>query len=165
MKALNTYLKEGFYSNTNTGADALKESILQLVLDNTNIKSNNIIINDDLTIDIKGGCKITNEDIKSIKDEIGQFRVVNGDFYCPNCNNLTTLEGAPKECNGFNCSNCKKLTSLKGAPEKCKEFNCSYCYNLITLEGAPKNCKIFNCRNCKNLKSLEGAPKNCEINK
>ena len=50
--------------------------------------------------------------------------IVTGYFYCNN-NNLTSLEGAPKEVGGgFYCSS-NNLTSLEGAPKKVGgSFNC-----------------------------------------
>ena len=52
--------------------------------------------------------------------------VYEGSFSCTN-NNLTSLEGAPREVKGdFNCSD-NNLTSLEGAPREVKgDF---YCYN------------------------------------
>ncbi len=73
--------------------------------------------------------------------------------------NITSLEGAPRECNVFFCNGCKSLTSLKGAPSKCEIFGCVECDSLMSLEGAPQECSDFNCQLCGNLKSLEGAPK------
>ena len=87
----------------------------------------------------------------------GAPREVRGDFYCM-YNQLTTLEGAPLEVGGiFSCRN-NQLTTLEGAPlEVGADF---YCDNnqLTTLEGAPQ--KVggdFNCYN-NQLTTLEGAP-------
>jgi hypothetical protein len=66
-----------------------------------------------------------------------QFRKVAENFYCF-CNNLSSLEGAPKEVGrGFDCSN-NKLTSLEGAPQEVGGI--FYCSNnkLTSLEGAPQ---------------------------
>ena len=92
----------------------------------------------------------------------GAPKEVKGYFVCSDCKNLTTIEGAPKKCKFFNCSWCPKLTSLEGAPKEVKEFfDCSYCNKLTSLKGAPKKIRgVFNCTNCKNLTSLEGAPEN-----
>ena len=53
-------------------------------------------------------------------------------------NNLTTLQGSPREVGGhFYCNN-NKLTSLQGSP---REVGVGfYCYNnnLTTLQGAPR---------------------------
>ena len=81
-----------------------------------------------------------------------------GGFYCYN-NQLTTLDGAPKEVGGdFYCSN-NQLTTLDGAP---KEVGGGfYCYNnqLTTLDGAPKEVGGgFYCSN-NQLTTLDGAPK------
>ena len=104
--------------------------------------------------------------------------IVKGDFFC-SYNQLTSLEGAPKEVGVyFSCSNnqltslegvskevggdfvCShnQLTSLKGAPEKVGgSFYCSH-NQLTSLEGAPKELGWnFNCSS-NQLTSLEGAP-------
>ena len=87
--------------------------------------------------------------------------IVTGDFYCSD-NNLTSLEGAPKEVTGcFNCY-CNNLTSLEGVPKEVGGyFNCSD-NNLTSLEGAPKEVGGGYYCNYNNLTSLEGAPKEVE---
>ena len=92
---------------------------------------------------------------------VGAPQKVNGQFNCVQCDNLTSLEGAPKEVGGvFNCRYCENLKSLEGAPKEVgSHFSCERCPNLTSLKGAPKIVNGgFNCSNCKNLKSLEGAP-------
>ena len=69
-------------------------------------------------------------------------------FYCNNCKNLKSLEGAPKTCINFDCTFCDSLTNLIGAPEHVDtEFNCSYCKNLSSLEGIRwKSVHHFSCK-------------------
>ena len=84
--------------------------------------------------------------------------IYEGNFDCNN-NNLTSLEGAPKEINGsFDCSN-NNLTSLEGAPKEINGyFDCSN-NNLTSLKDAPKKINgSFDCYN-NNLTSLEGLSK------
>jgi hypothetical protein len=92
-----------------------------------------------------------------------------GDFRCYN-NQLTSLDGAPKEVGGdFSCSY-NQLTTLDGAPKEIGgDFNCSY-NQRTTLDGAPKEIGgDFHCYN-NQLTSLDGAPKeiggnfNCSSN-
>ena len=66
-------------------------------------------------VDVKGDFVCRHCGIKTL---LGiKFGVVSGSFYCSH-NNLTSLEGAPREVGGkFTCSN-NPLTSLKGAPER-----------------------------------------------
>ena len=88
----------------------------------------------------------------------GAPREVGRDFICFS-NKLTSLEGAPEKVGGnFDCSH-NKLTSLEGAPERVGgDFNCAY-NNLTSLEGAPREVgKDFSCGHNK-LTSLEGAPR------
>ena len=87
--------------------------------------------------------------------------VVIGDFYC-SCNNLTSLQGAPKSVGGcFYCNN-NNLTSLQGAPKSVEGyFDCTN-NNLTSLQGAPQSIEgNFYCYN-NNLTSLQGAPKSIE---
>jgi hypothetical protein len=86
-----------------------------------------------------------------------RFKKVTQDFWCVH-NNLTSLEGAPKEVGGnFFCDH-NNLTTLEGAPIKVgKVFNCCN-NNLTSLKGAPKEVGgIFWCLG-NPLNSLEGAP-------
>jgi len=93
-------------------------------------------------------------------DELPDFSEweVQGDFLC--CGNqLTSLNGAPKEVGGdFNCSY-NQLTSLNGAPQRVGEsFYCDE-NQLTSLNGAPKEVgRNFNCSD-NQLTSLNGAPK------
>ncbi len=97
-----------------------------------------------------------------------KFRVTS-DFGCSD-NRLSSLEGCPREVNGFfDCSN-NQLTSLEGAPERVSDiFDCSS-NKLTSLEGAPQEVDTFDC-NSNRLTSLKGAPRrisgsfNCYYNK
>ena len=90
------------------------------------------------------------------------FGTVIGHFNCSECEELISLEGAPKEVGGsFCCSNCPNLTSLVGAPEEVGgSFSCNNCPKLTSLEGAPEKVgRNFSCQKTS-IKSLEGAPIN-----
>jgi 2'-5' RNA ligase len=128
---------------------------------------------------IKGDVNIGHKNLKKITDifDFSKYKVT-GDFFC-HSNQLTSLQGAPKEVGGnfycdhtqltslqgapqevggsFNCNN-NQLTSLQGAPQKVGGyFNC-YNNQLTSLQGAPKEVGgIFNCYN-NQLTSLQGAP-------
>ena len=66
-----------------------------------------------------------------------KFGKVSGEFDCSH-NNLTTLEGVPKEVSGnFICDD-NNLTSLKGMPKEIVGYFDCGSNNLTTLEGAPK---------------------------
>ena len=124
---------------------------------------NEYIINDDLTINVKGHVSLNYYNKKELPKYI-QFNKVCGDFEI--CfSDIISLKGAPKECREFNCSDCYNLTSLEGAPTKCEEFYCSDCYNLTSLEGAPTKCKEFDCRNCKCNFTEEDVRKVCDAKK
>ena len=113
-------------------------------------------------IDVLCDIEVSNKTITSLSNNLFKFNTITGNFDCRGCNNLTSLEGAPKEVKGyFNCNRCNNLTSLEGAPKEVKKyFNCSRCNNLISLEGAPKEVnEYFDCGDCEKLESLEGAPK------
>ena len=95
---------------------------------------------------IESGVYLDNLYLKELPEFLKDV-VINGNFYCSD-NNLTSLEGCPKEINGnFNCSD-NKLSSLKHCPKEVKgNF---YCFNnkLSSLKHCPKIVKgSFNCFN------------------
>lgn len=120
---------------------------------------------------------------KQLTNELFEWGVIEGDFICSDCENLTSLKGAPEKVEGwFVCSNspitslkgapkevggafyclgCEKLTSLEGAPKTVGgDFCCSKCDKLTTLKGAPKTVgEDFRCHKCPNLHSLDGIGK------
>jgi len=108
-------------------------------------------------VDVGGGFYCTRQNLTDFKGV--RFGKVDRDFDCSE-NELTSLEGAPREVKGtFNCSE-NDLTSLKGAPRDVKgNFDCSY--NELTslkVEGTPPSVgHYFDCSRNK-LTSLEGAP-------
>ena len=106
---------------------------------------------------------VKNQNITSLTNNSFVWVYIRKDFKCSWCENLTSLEGAPKKVGGnFTCSYCKSLTSLKDCPSIVagKEFFCSYCESLTSLKGAPKEFRgCFFCTHCHSLTSLEGAPK------
>lgn len=115
----------------------------------------NYIINEDGSIDVDGSVYLYDEGLTKLPLKFGK---VTGEFNCSR-NQLTSLEGCPKEVGGFfSCFN-NKLTTLKGAPEKVGgNF---YCFDnkLTTLEGAPKEVGGGFWCSYNGLTSLEGAPK------
>ena len=87
---------------------------------------------------------ISNFNLKTLKDL--NVSIVDGYFICDN-NQLTSLEGAPKEVRGgFSCSY-NQLTDLIGAPKVVNgDFYCSY-NQLTSLDGAPNIVtESFSCR-------------------
>ena len=99
---------------------------------------------------------------KKLTNDLFEWGEIYGDFDCPRCDKLESLEGAPKWVGGaFTCCGCPKLKSLKGAPEVVGGwFTCAECGELKNLEGAPRKVNgDFFCSRCPKLESLEGAPK------
>jgi hypothetical protein len=105
-------------------------------------------------VDVDGDVYLSHRRLTKLPLKFGR---VSGNFDCRN-NNLTTLEGAPKEVVGdFSCYN-NKLTTLEGAPKEVGGY--FWCSNnkLTTLEGAPKEVGgNFWCRN-NNLTTLDHMP-------
>jgi hypothetical protein len=108
-------------------------------------------------IDVDGNFDCSGQGLTDFKGV--RFGTVGRNFRCGN-NQLTSLEGAPKEVGGgFSCYD-NQLTSLEGSPKKVGGggFNCDG-NQLTSLEGAPK--KVggggFSCTN-NQITSLEGAP-------
>ena len=60
------------------------------------------------------------------------------------CNDLISLEGAPKKVGwNFNCNQCDNLESLKGAPKEVGwNFYCWGCENLKIADSDRKKYKI-----------------------
>jgi hypothetical protein len=115
----------------------------------------NYTINPDGTVDVDGGVHLSGEGLKKLPLKFGKVSV---SFYCDR-NQLTTLEGAPKEVGGrFDCSY-NQLTTLEGAPKVVGGyFDCSN-NQLTTLEGSPKEVGGgFDC-DYNQLATLKGAPK------
>lgn len=138
-----------------------KKVIENWIKDNYNF-SGKLTISDDFVVDCDNYVYVKNRYITSLTNGLFRWGSVGRDFYCSCCENLKSLEGAPKEVNGsFNCSLCNGLVNLEGGPEIVgKDFYCRCCENLKSLEGAPKEINgSFNCIQCVRLGSLEGAPK------
>ena len=96
---------------------------------------------------------------KSILSVMGkQEDQVAGDFSCYN-NNLTSLEGSPKEVGGIFFCSYNNLTSLEGSPKEVGgNFSC-YHNKLTSLEGSPKEVGgNFDC-SCNKLTSLRNIHK------
>ena len=121
-------------------------------------------LNSDGTYDVVGTVNFDNYNLddsnRFIKDGklTIKFNKVTGNFWCGH-NQLTSLEGCPKEVGGdFHCDN-NKLSSLEGGPEKVGgDFYCHY-NELTSLNGCPKEIGgDFDCYTNK-LTTLKGAPK------
>lgn len=113
----------------------------------------NYTINTDLSVDVDGNIDFRFADLKIIPAKFGK---VTGSFNCSN-QQLTTLQGCPKEVGGdFYCYN-NNLTSLEGAPKEVGgDFSCEN-NKLETLQGCPRDIGgEFNCSKNPHLKSLDG---------
>ena len=79
-----------------------------------------------------------------------KFGKVSGDFECSECENLTSLEGSPREVGGnFDCSGCKNLTSLEGCPREVGGiFYCYDCGTHFTKDDVKKLCHCRGGINC-----------------
>ena len=103
----------------------------------------NYTISSDGSIDVDGDVNLI--DINLDKLPL-RFNRIGGNFYCNN-NQLTSLEGAPKEVGGFFDCRYNQLTSLEGAPKEVGGFFDCNNNKLTSLEGAPKSVgTYFNCR-------------------
>ena len=121
-----------------------------------------LTITDDFIVNCTGDVSVENINIDSLTNGLFRWGDIRGNFNCEECENLTSLEGAPKKVGGsFYCSDCVKLKTLEGSPVYVGgNFYCSCCEKLISLEGAPKKVGAgLYCNGCINLKSLKGAPK------
>ena len=114
----------------------------------------NYVINDDLSVDVDGGVKISNKQLAKIPVK---FRNVSGDFYCYD-NTLTSLEHCPSFVGGdFLCST-NKLTSLEHCPIFVGGLFSCCLNNLTTLKHCPTSVGGgFSCYS-NYLTSLEHCP-------
>ena len=132
IKKFQEYFKES------TSFPTSEDQIVQLC---ERYKIKNYSINPDLSIDVEGSVSLNNLKLSSLPL---RFSRVGGSFYC-SYNQLTTLEGSPREVGGgFYCYN-NHLTTLEGGPREVEGyFDCRY--NLLTtLEGSPREVKYFYC--------------------
>jgi hypothetical protein len=112
-------------------------------------------VNAEGLVDVEGDFKFSYQILSDLKGV--RFGKVSGNFYCSG-NNLTSLEGAPREVKGSFWCQRNKLPSLVGAPEKVDgDFDCSE-NKLTSLEGAPGVVSGDFWCNDNSLTSLEGAP-------
>ena len=94
----------------------------------------NYSINPDLSIDVEGSVDLYNLKLSSLPL---RFSRVGGGFFCQN-NNLTTLEGGPREVGGHFVCFSNRLTTLEGGPREVGGyFDCSS-NRLTTLDGGPR---------------------------
>ena len=141
-----------------------KKQVESWIRDNYRIYGN-LTISDDLVVDCSGRVSVKNRNIESLTNGLFRWGYVGKMFDCSGCNNLKTLEGAPKEVGmHFWCNACDGLETLEGAPEEVNgNFDCSGCNNLKTLEGSPKKVGgYFSCSYCKNITTLKCSPKKVE---
>jgi hypothetical protein len=114
----------------------------------------NYTINTDGSIDVADDVMLSEYDLDTLPLK---FNKVSGSFYC-NKNNLTSLEGCPKEVGlHFNCMN-NSITSLIGCPTIVNGFFMCKSNHLTSLEGCPITIgKSFACA-YNALTSLKYAP-------
>ena len=113
----------------------------------------NYTINNGL-VDVDGDVDLSNKNLTKLPIKFGN---ITGHFYCSS-NQLTTLEGCPKEVGGgFYCPD-NQLTTLEGAPESVGgNFLCEV-NKLTSLEGCPKSVGgYFNC-SINNIYKLDFVP-------
>ena len=122
----------------------------------------NYIINDDLTIDVKGNINLYNRGLDKFPDYI-KFGRVGGYFSCYN-NKLVSLEGCPVSVGGsFDCSD-NHLVSLEGCPSSVSGYFSCRNNQLVSLEGCPGSVGgMFDCRNNKKQFSKEEVKKVCKV--
>ena len=142
-----------------------KRIIRDWIKDNCETKGK-LTISDDFVVDCAGHVSVKDKSITSLTGNLFHWGNIGGNFSCSNCNNLISLERAPKKVGGdFSCIACKKLTSLEGAPKEVGgNFSCTDCKNLKTLKGAPEKIKDYLwCEGCKNLKLTDSDYKKYKI--
>ena len=127
----------------------------------------NITISDDFVVSCTRNVTVKNKSITSLTNGLFSWGEVDGFFDCSECDNLISLEGAPKMVMGyFTCDNCDNLTSLEGAPKEVSNFYCRNCNKITSLKGAPEWVGgSFYCGGCPNLKITKSDSKKYNLKK
>lgn len=168
MKNLKDFIKESMLDENSEEfvQDAVKANIEKFIKSNYDEITGELTFRTDnsgkIIVDCSKNVSTYNKKITHLTDGTFEWGKVDGDFTCYECDNLESLEGAPKEVGrGFNCGDCRNLKSLEGGPQKVDgDYECYGCISLKTLEGAPEELSgSFFCGACDGLKTLEGAPK------
>jgi hypothetical protein len=134
----------------------LFESMTEIEVEKNCKKYNitNWTLNPDGTVDVNDSANLSDQGLSKLPLKFGR---VTGNFWC-SYNQLTSLEGCPKEIGeDFSC-HYNQLTSLEGCPTEIGgDFFCSY-NQLTTLEGCQTEIGgSFWCSK-NQLTSLEGCP-------
>ena len=161
MKPLKDTLNESLLDDEDELFDRNYKTLIELwIKENYKIHGTLKIYKDTLgfVVDSNDDVEVTNKDIKSLTNGMFQWGEIIGRFNCDKCKKLTSLKGAPNECDNFYCFECTELRTLEGAPNECVWFKCSGCIKLTSLKGVPSKCDSFNCSKCTELRSLEGVP-------
>lgn len=143
------------------GSNDNKSLVKNWIMDKYEI-GGDLTISDDFVVDCNGDVEVIDYSIESLTNGLFKWGTIDGNFCCSGCENLKSLEGAPKKVIGvWDCYRCSSLVNLKGGPEYVGEdFYCSDCKNLVSLEGAPDFVGlVFDCSDCAKLESLKGSPK------
>ncbi|MBR5297483.1 MAG: hypothetical protein IKU29_06420, partial [Parabacteroides sp.] len=111
MKSLNEYIKESILDVDDLVADdsqLIKQWIQKncRTIDKYTIKDNIVNVDGDVILSVH------------VKEIPFQFGEVTGSFQCMSTL-MTNLKGSPRKCGAFYCNYCSHLTSLEGAPEEC----------------------------------------------
>ena len=130
-------LKEDFFDNIGIGEKSLIKDWLE------SYKIKNYTINDDFTIDVKGGVNLYGYKEKRLPDYI-QFGNVTGKFNIMLSSNLESLKGCPQKVGvSFCCIHCTNLKSLEGAPQEVgKNFECWGCGGRFIKAEVRLVCKV-----------------------
>ena len=155
MKSLNMYLGsvidnddlhfESLLADDDIFLDPEKDKkVVEEWIKNNYIIAGRLTVKNDFVVDCSGDVFVKNRNIESLANDMFRWGKVKTYFYCQHCDNLKSLEGAPKEVGrNFSCSNCENLKTLDGAPKKVGEkFFCRNCDNLKITDSDRKKYKI-----------------------
>ncbi len=144
-------IHEGFFNNTGAGYETTlekrrKEVVEKIQALDDSIADKYIIINDDLSVDIKY-CDVTILEL-DITELPVQFNEVGGSFTISGCDNLTTLKGIPiKVVGDYNIQLCKSLKQYDYQPDYVGESINIVGLKCITLDIKTK-CKTLVVKKC-----------------
>ena len=154
MKTLKEYIIEGILDIEDNIENLSIESLIEdFIKENYEIRGNLQIKKkgNKYIVSTNGTVEVINKNITALTNDLFEWGVVGGDFYCRNCTSLESLKGAPEKVGwGFSCRGCTSLKSLEGAPiEVGEDFRCNGCTPLKSLKYAPKKIgENFYCERC-----------------
>lgn len=128
-------------------------------LNSISIEKRSVIIEDDLSVSLKGSIKFKNRlKGKKLEELPIKFNTIHGEFNVMDIG-LKTLKNCPDVVIGnFDCSYNNDLTSLEGGPKKVEGGYYVSNTGIEDFQGMPNSVQGIFVSECRRLQSLKGVP-------